>query len=164
MTLPGRQAQPDPQARTGRQARKALARKHLDRKIRIRLRLYALLFMVLLGVVAVELVVVGAWAILPVLACLAGGIVAGRIASRMFRLEWDSAARNVVGKVDVIGGVILLAYIAFTVFRGRIVGMWVPASIAGMCSLAVLAGAMFGQVLGTVGGIKDLVERLRSPK
>lgn len=145
-----------------RQARKALARKHLDRKIRFRLRLYALIFVVLLVVVAVELALIGAWAILPALACLAGGIVAGRIASRMFRLEWDAAAKNVVGKVDVVGGVILLAYIAFTVFRGRIVGMWVPASIAGTCSLAVLAGAMFGQVIGTVGGIKDLVERLRA--
>ncbi|MCZ9881971.1 hypothetical protein [Arthrobacter sp. B2a2-09] len=151
---------PDGRAPLDRKARKAGARRHVGRKIRLRLRIYALVFSVLLVIVVVELFMAPQTAVLPAAVSLAGGIVVGLVASRMFRLQWDSAAKNVVGKLDVLGVVILVAYIAFSIFRTRLVGLWVPADIVGVCSLAVVDGLMLGQVAGTVGGLKELYKRL----
>lgn len=124
------------------------------------MRIYAVIFLVLLVVVAVELFLAAPQAVLPALAALAGGIAVGLVASRMFRLEWDRAARTVVGKLDVLGIIILAAYIVFSIFRSRIVALWVPADIVKLCSLAVVDGLMLGQVIGTVGGLKGLYRRI----
>lgn len=52
------------------------------------------------------------------------------------------------------------AYIVFSIFRSRIVALWVPADIVKLCSLAVMDGLMLGQVIGTVGGLKELYKRI----
>ncbi len=122
---------PDGRAPLDRQSRKEGAGRHVDRKIRLRLRIYAFVFSVLLVVVIVELVMASRTTILAAAVSFAGGIVVGLVASRMFRLQWDSAAKNVVGKLDVLGVVILVADIAFGIFRSRLVGLWVPANIVG---------------------------------
>ncbi|MFE4541695.1 hypothetical protein [Arthrobacter sp. NPDC056727] len=152
----------DPRFRTRfpRDERRDVLRRHVDRKIRMRMRIYAVIFVVLLVVVAIELFLAAPPAVLPALAALAGGIAVGLVASRMFRLEWDRAARTVVGKLDVLGIIILVAYIVFSIFRSRIVALWVPADIVKLCSLAVVDGLMLGQVVGTVGGLKGLYRRI----
>ncbi|MFE5837205.1 hypothetical protein [Arthrobacter sp. NPDC056493] len=149
-----------PHTRIPRGARREVARRHVDRKIRTRMRIFAVIFVVLLVVVIVELFLATPQAVPPAVAALVGGIAVGLVASRMFRLEWDRAARTVVGKLDILGGIILVAYILFSIFRSRIVALWVPADIVKLCSLAVMDGLMLGQVIGTVGGLKELYKRI----
>ena len=149
-----------PHTRIPRGERRDMARRHVDKKIRMRMRIFAVIFVVLLVVVIVELFLAAPEAVPPALAGLVGGIAVGLVASRMYRLEWDRAARTVVGKLDILGGIILVAYIVFSIFRSRIVALWVPADIVKLCSLAVMDGLMLGQVIGTAGGLKELYKRI----
>ncbi|MBP2706104.1 hypothetical protein JOL79_20045 [Microbispora sp. RL4-1S] len=59
---------------------------------------------------------------------VAAGASVGVVASRMTRLEWVRLEQRVECRMDVVGVVVLLAYIVFSLFRSRIVGLWVPAA------------------------------------
>lgn len=133
-------------------------RARVDRPIRIRVRIYALIFVVLAVIVVVEAVGLGVRSVLPVLACLAGGLLVGGVASRMFRISWDAVSGRVIGRLDVVGGVVLVGYVLFSVFRTRLVGLWLEGDVAGVAGLAALAGVMAGQVLGTRRGVRRVFE------
>lgn len=133
----------------------------VDRAIRVRVRVYALIFLVMAVVVVVDTVVVGRRAILPVLACLAGGVAVGAVASRMFALSWDSVSGTVVGRLDAVGVVILVAYLAFTLLRGRLLGLWFDGPVLGVAGLAALTGVVFGQVVGTGRGVRRVLRIVR---
>lgn len=66
-----------------------------------------------------------------------------------------------MGRIDVVGVVIVVCYIAFSIFRTRLVGLWVDAPVAGVASLAVLAGVLFGQSFGTRRGVIRVFRILR---
>lgn len=129
------------------------ARLHVDRSIRLRVRVYAAIFLVVLAVVVVDAALIGGAAVLSAAIGLVVGAALGAAASRAFRLDWSTVSGTVVGRVDVIGGVVLLAYVALSVFRGPLVRLWVDAPVAGVTSLAVLAGIMAGQAMGTTHGV-----------
>ena len=129
-------------------------RQHIDRSIRIRVRIYSLIFLVVGVIVVAETVGQGLRAVLPVLACMAVGLVVGVAASRMFHLSWDAVSKRVIGRLDVVGGVILVLYVLFSVFRTRIIGFWFDGPVVGVAGLAALAGVMAGQVIGTGHGVR----------
>jgi len=129
------------------------ARSQVDRSIRLRVRIYALIFVVMAFVVLVDTVVIGSRAVLPVVASLVLGAVVGVLASRMFALSWDSVSGTVVGRLDVLGVVILVLYLAFSIFRGRLHDIFLDGPVLGVAGLAALAGVMPGQVFGTGRGV-----------
>lgn len=90
----------------------------------MRVRIYALIVLVLTVIVVVETVGTGPRAILPVLACSVGGLVVGIVASRMFSPSRDSVGATVVGRLEVIGGVVLVGHLAFSVLRGDLPDLW----------------------------------------
>lgn len=143
----------------GLQLSKAMSKAYLDRKIRRRIRFYAGVFILALGAMGVELFIVGPSALLPAAVCLAVGVGLGLLATRKFKLRWDPAAHNVVGKLDLVGGAVLVGYILFTIFRRHLVDIWLPTEVVGAGSLATLAGLMVGQVLGTINKIKELLNK-----
>jgi hypothetical protein len=115
-------------------------------------------------IVVVDLVRIGGDAVLPALLCLAGGVVVGLGVSRMFRIGWDEVSERVVGRIDIVGAVILVCYIAFSIFRSRLVGLWVEAPVVGVASLAVLGGVMAGQAVGTRQGVIRVFRILRGQR
>lgn len=133
--------------------RRARAALHIAKPIRLRVRIYFLIFLVMAVIVVVDSVRIGGASVLPVLASLVGGAVVGIIASRMFSLSWDHVSGKVVGKLDAVGVVILLAYLAFSIFKSKLLGVWFDGPILGVAGLAALAGVMAGQVFGTGRGV-----------
>lgn len=117
------------------------------------MRLYSLIFLVMVVLVVVDSVRIGSRSLLPVLACLVGGVVVGVIASRMFSLSWDHVSKKVIGKLDVVGLVVLVLYVAVSIFRSRLLGLWFDGPVLSVAGLAVLAGIMAGQVVGTSRGV-----------
>lgn len=142
-------------------SRRDRVRRRVDRPIRIRVTLYAVIFLVLAVIVVVDAVRIGGRSALPVVIFLVVGLVVGAIASRMFRLSWDADSGRVVGRIDTVGVVVLVLYLAFSIFRGRLVGLWFEAPVVGVASLAVLAGVMAGQVLTTRRGVIRVFDILR---
>ncbi|MFB9729220.1 hypothetical protein [Haloechinothrix salitolerans] len=147
-----------------RDASRRSARRYISRSIRLRVRLYLVVFGLALVTAGLEAVRIGGAALGFVLGGVLAGSGLGVLASRMTRLRWDVFAREVVGKVDAIGAVVLVFYVAFAVFRSQIVDIWVHGPTGSATSLAVLAGLMAGQVLGIRYGLIRLYRATVRPE
>lgn len=126
--------------------------KHVDKKLRNRLRLYLVISIALLAVVLYDIVV----GIVPLLLAFIGmaiGGVVGILASRMYHLSWDHDGKKVVSRMDVFGIVILVLYIASALVRRQVIGYFVHGPAIGGVSFALVTGIMFGRVFGMRGRI-----------
>jgi Kef-type K+ transport system membrane component KefB len=74
----------------------------------------------------------------------------------MYKISWDSTAEQVISKFDFFGIVILFLYIGFEIFRERIVEQFVHGPSVVAVSFAVLAGIMYGRVMGISGKINKI--------
>lgn len=122
--------------------------RHLDKRLKFRLRIYFIISIVMIGVVAFEVLtgkVNPSFALVGILL----GVVIGVVAARIFLISWHKDAKKVISRLDVIGGAILVLYIVFAVFRGKIIGNFVQGNQVTGVSLAVVAGMMIGRVFGT---------------
>lgn len=88
---------------------------------------------------------------------LAGGVI-GVITSRMFHTSWNKDTKKVVSRFDVFGIGILIIYVILELLRGRIVGYFTHNTQVGTVGFAVLAGVMFGRVVGTRGKIMKVLK------
>lgn len=131
----------------------------IDRRLRLRLRLYALLALVLLVIAVVEVARGQIGAPLAALGLL-GGLAVGVVASRMVRIAWDEEAGAVIGRIDWIGAAVLVVYLAFSVLRTWLLGHWVAGAALGALSLDVATGVMLGRVLGTGRGVRRVLGSL----
>lgn len=131
---------------------------HIDKRLRFRLRLYFLISAMLIalliynvfrGTLRLDLGVLG----------LSAGIMLGVISSRMYHISWHHNAKKVVSRLDMFGIGILVLYIVFEIFREKIVGYFTHDVQVGTVGFAVLAGIMFGRVLGTRGKIIEILKK-----
>lgn len=56
--------------------------------------------------------------------------------------------RKLIGEMDVLGAVLLLAYVLIDVYHEQLVSQFVRGPLLASSSLAFLAGIMYGRVLG----------------
>jgi hypothetical protein len=119
-------------------------------------RLYLVISIVMLAVVAVDTALTGTSAI-PVGVGLLVGVVVGAFVSRMYRLDWDQSASQVVSRIDKIGAAILVAYIVFAISRSWLVGSFVERSAVGPVGLGIVCGIMLGRVVGMSHGIRGVL-------
>jgi len=135
------------------------ARQHIDHRLIVRLRLYCITCLVMLGVIVVEIV---RHKIGVTLAAggIAIGLVLGIVVSRMYRLSWDEQTTKVVAQIDWIGGGILGLYITFIFFRDWLFGHWLQGSTLVEFGLCISAGLMLGRVLGARRGISVTLQAL----
>ena len=138
-------------------AKPAATRANVDKKLKLRLRLYSLIFLVMLGVVVYNLVT-GGLSLWLGLSSLGAGVLIGVFMSRMFSLSWDEQESVVIGRIDWIGGAILAAYILFALGRNWLFGLWVSGPALGAFTLSFFAGNMLGRVVGTVVGIRHILK------
>ncbi len=135
------------------------ARQHIDHRLIVRLRLYCITCLVMLGVIVVEIVRHKIGATLAA-GGIAIGLVLGIVVSRMYRLSWDEQTTKVVAQIDWIGGGILGLYITFIFFRDWIFGHWLQGSTLVEFGLCISAGLMLGRVLGARRGISVTLQAL----
>ncbi len=89
---------------------------------------------------------------------LVAGVFVGVVAARMFLLSWHKDAKKVISRLDIVGGAILVLYIVFAIFRGKIIGHFVQGTEVTGTSLAVVAGIMIGRVFGTGNKIVSILK------
>ncbi len=138
-------------------------RPHLQKFLRIRLLIYLLVSVSVLGFVIYNSFVNSISGIFA-FAGVAIGLCIGYIASRIHKISWNDKAAKVIARVDLFGVVVLVLYILFEVFREKIVGRFVDDADVTVTSFSILAGIMYGRVLGIRGNIvrvlreQDLIE------
>lgn len=132
------------------------ARRGVSRRLLTQLRIFGLIFLVMLGVLVYD-VIQGLVSVPAGLGGLALGVLLGVIVSRMYRLSYDEEEQQVAGRIDWVGGVILLLYIAFAVFRNQLFAPLVDAAQLAGFGLSVSAGTMLGRLVGTSRGIRRVL-------
>jgi Kef-type K+ transport system membrane component KefB len=130
-------------------------RNQIHRRLRIRLVVYFVISLLLLGIAVFHIVKDNAnilWSITGFFA----GIIVGIIASRMFKISWDKNAEQVIAKFDVAGIIFLLFSVFFEIYHDKIIEYFISGPSVVAVSFAVIAGGMYGRVLGIRGKIRDI--------
>ncbi len=89
------------------------------------------------------------------------GIGIGIFFARMFKISWDEHTSQVVYRMDIIGVILLIAFIIFDINRSVIVADFISAPNVKTTSYALLAGIFYGRVVGTG---RSIVTVLRTQK
>ncbi len=131
-------------------------RDYVERKLLFRLRIFAVVALVMLVALAVS-----TWRgqidLLWILGGLSGGLLLELVVSRMFYLSWDEAGSEVVGRIDWVGGLILALYLVFSLGRTWVFGHWAEGATLAAVTLSISAGVMVGRVLGMRRGIRNIL-------
>jgi hypothetical protein len=131
--------------------------RHIDKKLRFKVRLYSLISLVMLGIVLYEIFI----KILPLYFAAFGifiGLFLGIISARMYHLSWNHDAKKIVSRLDVIGIIILVFYMGFVIIRSRLIGYFVAAPMVGAVGFSTTAGIMIGRVIGTRNAIIEILK------
>jgi hypothetical protein len=136
-------------------------RQHVDHRLRVRLRVFLIVWLILASIIAVNVLRQN----LNMGLAFAGfltGFLTGLFLSRMYRLDWSEETTKVVSQLDLIGRIILAAYVLFMVGRDWIFGHWVQASDLMGLIMCFTAGTMIGRVGATRRGIRLVLHALGS--
>jgi hypothetical protein len=118
----------------------SLRRQHIDSKMKIRLRIYSLVAIILIIFITYE-VSLGAITILLAILGIIVGLIIGSILGRVFRLDWDEQNSKVTGYIDLIGAILIILYLIFLATEIH----YLQTDLV----LSVFAGVMLGRVLIT---------------
>jgi len=125
--------------------------KHLDRhrvnkKIRIKLWVYAIVFLISLMMSIIHFVN-GHIPFYFLFGGFLAGIIIGFVVSRMHKIGWDKEEQVIITKFDTVGLLILFAYASFVFFKDRIIEDVVHLHNIGSISMALLSGTMLGHAI-----------------
>ncbi len=87
------------------------------------------------------------------------GLFVGTIASRILTITWDKGAKKVISRMDIVGATMLIVYTVFELYRSEIVAYFVSEHDIVSVSFALLAGIMYGRLLGIKGKIGEIFEK-----
>ncbi len=131
---------------------------HTDKKLLLRLRLFLVISLVMLGIIVYDffqniisfpLAVTG----------IGLGVLIGLVAGRMFKIHWHEEENKVVSRLDELGIVILILYIGFAIFRGRFFGTWIHGPLLTAFTFAFFSGTMFGRFMTMGFSIRSILYR-----
>lgn len=131
-------------------------RKHVPTKILWQMRIFIIVFVIMLGVVLYD-VVTGIIGLGLAFIALLIGTVIGMVSSRMSHLSWDHDGQRIVSRYDFVGILILAGYISLSVFRTRIVGVFIHGPSVGAFSFALIGATMLGRIIGTRNSIQGIL-------
>jgi hypothetical protein len=131
---------------------------HVQKKIRIQLLIFAVIFLII-TILEIDRIIRQDLAVIPILVGFLVGLGIGIGLARTKVLGWDPEDGQVVGAMDLVGGLILVLYIVFVLIRDNLIERWIsdPAMV-GTIGLAVTGGVMVSRVVFTRKGIRTTLE------
>jgi hypothetical protein len=87
------------------------------------------------------------------------GIFTGWVAAQRYQLVWNEEAAQVVTKMDRLGIVLLIIYLAFTLSRKWIFSHWLTGETLTLFSLTFGNGAMMARVVCLRKKIRRIIRR-----
>lgn len=139
-----------------RHSKRAIARKHLDKKLLFRLYLFVVIFLVMMVILTYDIFLHTIGFMLAA-GGLGLGIIIGFISGRIFVTKWHEETNKIVTRIDEIGVVVLVFYFLFAFFRNKIIGYWLHGPILTAFSFSLIAGVMLGRLLSTIRSIRNIL-------
>ena len=128
--------------------RRHLRRRFVHRKIQVRLRIYAVILFALLALIAYD-VLAGVIGLALAAVGIALGVVVGLFVWRMFNIRWHEESGKIIAEMDLIGVVVLVAYLIFAILRNWLFSVWIAGPMLGTFGFCVIAGTFVGRIWGT---------------
>ena len=121
------------------------ARQFVERKLVIRLHVFFVIMILLLGIIVYE---IGNQYITPSKAASAFsiGVLTGVVFSRRKKILWEEETSMVIARMDRIGIILLAVYIPYVIFRHQWLTHWFYGHELTAFSLSLAAGAMAGRL------------------
>lgn len=131
---------------------------HVHPNLRRRIRIFLTMGGVMLAIVLWD-IFQGTMSIsLAAIGILLGSAV-GVLSSRIFHLSWDHDGQHVVGKIDWIGGVVLVLYIALEIGRSLLFQDVIHTGFtATAITFTFVASALIARVFGLRGRILNVLK------
>lgn len=133
------------------------AKQYVERKLLRRLRLFLIVFILLLGVIGYEI----AKQHLEAAACIGAmmiGVLIGAVFVRRKRIYWEEETSQVIARMDKIGIGLLVAYILLSVARHWFLHQWLTGNKLTAFSFSLAAGAMLGRLLSIRSQIRQILK------
>ena len=134
------------------------ARKFVQRKLAIRLRIFFFVFILLLGVIVYEISSNYISVTKAVMAFFIGALI-GAAFTRRKKIFWEEETSLVIAKMDRIGIVLLAVYIPYLFFRHQWLAHWFYGHELTAFSFSLAAGSMAGRVLSMRTQIRQVLKR-----
>ncbi|MDQ5971648.1 MAG: hypothetical protein QG566_594 [Patescibacteria group bacterium] len=131
-------------------------KKHIDKKLVRRMTMFAIILTIMTGVLVYEIFISNI-NFLWIIVGIAVGIFIGFVAGRIFTIEWSQEKKVVVGRLDLIGGIVLTLYILVSVGRSWIFAHWFKGMMLTAFTFSFIEGAMIGRLLSMRFNIKRVL-------
>jgi hypothetical protein len=129
-----------------RKKTREVSKQYVQRKLLFRLRRMAIFMLVMFGIIVYHISTGHIQFLLSVAAAFAGYLV-GILFSRYANIHWHVETGMVVSKMDKLGIVVLIVYLAFSISRRWLLGHWIHGPALGAASLSMAFGAIAGRIL-----------------
>jgi Kef-type K+ transport system membrane component KefB len=139
-------------SRTGKNARH-----FVERKLLIRLKLFFVVFSLLMVVILHETIRHYITMSTALGAMMLGMLVSG-IFVRRKRIYWEEETSRVIARMDRIGLVLLALYIAFAIIRHFLLDQWLHGRLLVGFSFSLAAGSMLGRLLSMRSQIRQILK------
>ena len=133
------------------------AREFVERKLLLRLKLFFAVFALLVSIIFYEVArhhIGGATAI----GAMMLGMMIGGVFVRRKRIYWEEETSRVIARMDRIGVVLLVIYLAIAVVRHFMLEHWVQGGQLLGFSFSLAAGTMFGRLLSMRSQIRQILK------
>ncbi len=122
-------------------------KKHVDKKLSSRMKMYFFISLVMIGIVVYELVITDINPLI-VVGMFLGSIGFGFLMSRMFHISWNADEQVVSSRIDKFGGFVLAIYLVFSLARHFFLESYVKHSWITIITFTTISGVMVGRFLG----------------
>jgi hypothetical protein len=133
------------------------AKKYVERKLMRRLRIFFVVFIILIGVIIYEI----SQQYLEASACVGAmmlGMLSGAVFVRRKRIYWEEETSQIIARMDRIGIGLLIIYILFSVIRHFFLHNWLHGHRLTAFSLSLTAGAMLGRLLSIRSQVRQILK------
>ena len=133
------------------------ARKFVERKLLRRLRIFFVVFILLICVIIYEIM----HSYLEASACVGAmmiGMLIGSVFVRRKRIYWEEETSQVIARMDRIGIGLLIVYILFVIARHWFLHQWLTGNKLTAFSFSLTAGAMLGRLLSMRSQIRQILK------
>ena len=136
--------------------RQKFAKEHVAPKLLKRLRIFVIIITIIVGIAMYD-VFLGQVSILLAILGLSAGTAIGLVAGRMFKIFLHTETQKVVSRLDKIGVIFLVLYIAVEIGRKWLFGYWLHGAELNAFGLTFLAGLLLGRLLSMRKSIKRVL-------
>lgn len=137
--------------------KRKVAKEFLHKQLIIQLLLFAVVFIVVAGIVGYDVIAGNINFLLALVGVLIGLAIGFFFANRMFKVHWNNELKKIMVGRDRASVLFILIYIVLRFVSNDISSAVIPAAVVTYFTLSTVGGIMLGRLLGLMRTIERIV-------